>query len=154
MWSQGYPKEQRGMALEGPEFGNHFTLSLHPREVKIFINCDKEGKLLFQTQHIPLPFSLRVFVILEPKGQFHALSNLQTWIFRALQSHIPQKLLSSWLGSYQAAVGITRGQLKGKINNNRDLHQNIFVQLAPRAGGLLQSWVLQGGLQLPKPARM
>lgn len=92
--------------------------------------------------------------MLKPKGQFHALSNPQTWIFIALQSQIPQKLLISWLGSYQAAVGITRGQLEGKINNNRDLHQNISVQLAPRAGGLLQSWVLQGGLQLPKPAGM
>lgn len=45
MWSQGYPEGQRGMALEGPEFGKHFTLSLHPRDAKIFINCYKEGKL-------------------------------------------------------------------------------------------------------------
>lgn len=57
----------------------------------------------------------------------------------------PKKLLSSWLGSYQAAAGVTRGQLKGKINVNQDLHQNISMQLAPRAGALLQSWVLQGG---------
>lgn len=48
MWSQGYPEGQRGIALEGPEFGKHCTLSLHPRDVKIFVNWDNEGKLSFQ----------------------------------------------------------------------------------------------------------
>lgn len=82
------------MTLGGPEFGKYFTLSLHPRDVKIFINCDKEGKLSFQTQHNPLPFSLKVFMMLKPKGPFHALSNPvnpQTWIFISLQSQILTK---------------------------------------------------------------
>lgn len=88
--------------------------------------------------------------MLKPQRPFHVLSNPvnpQTWIFIALQSKIHQELLSSWLGSYQAAVGITRGQLKCKRNHNQGLHQNSSMQLAPRAGALLKSGVLQGGLQ-------